>query len=103
MSRSTELRLRKLETLMTPEEPSRCSHIVASPTPEEGDAAIAKLIAEGASPDDVFYRLVPLQPDPTSHMFENHRWEGRWVPKDDRDDAVTPRLTHPAADLRRPK
>ena len=46
-------------------------------SPEEGDAAIADLFAAGASPDDLFIRLVPLGPDPTSAMHENYRWEGR--------------------------
>jgi hypothetical protein len=86
MNRSIEIRLKKLETLMAPQRPPRRSHIVGAPTPEEGDAAIAELIAEGASPDDLFIRLVPLEPDPTSAMHENYRWEGRWVRKDGRTD-----------------
>jgi hypothetical protein len=87
MNRSIEIRLRKLETTrMAAESPPRRSHMVAAPTPEEGDAAIAKLIAEGASPDDMFIRLVPFKPKPGSHMHENYRWEGCWVRKDGRDD-----------------
>jgi hypothetical protein len=88
MNRSIEIRLRKLETRMAPESLPRRSHKVAAPTPEEGDAAIAKLIAEGADPDDLFILLVPAKPDPKSFMFENYRWEGRWVRKDGRDDAA---------------
>jgi hypothetical protein len=87
MNRSIEVRLRKLEkTRMVLESPPRRSHMVAAPNLEEGDAAIAKLIAEGASPDDLFFRLVPITPDPTCHMHDNYRWEGRWVRKDGRDD-----------------
>jgi hypothetical protein len=87
MNRSVEIRLRKLEARMPPEGPPRRIHLVAAPTPEEGDAETAKLIAGGASPDDHFFRIVPFEPDPTSHMHENYRWEGRWVRKDGRDDA----------------
>jgi hypothetical protein len=66
MNRSIEIRLKRLETLMVPKRPPRRSHIVAAPTDEEGDAAIAELIAAGASPDDLFIRLVPFKPDPSS-------------------------------------
>jgi hypothetical protein len=84
MNRSIEVRLRKLENIrMVLESPPRRSHIVAAPTPEEGDAAIAKLIAEGASPDDLFIRLEAGKPDLTSAMHEDYRWEGCWVRKDD--------------------
>jgi hypothetical protein len=91
--KSIETRLRRLEEQTVPEKPPRRSHIVAAYTPEEGDANIAALIANGtADPDDLFIRLVPLEADPDSHMFENHRWEGRWVRKDGRDDAAIARL-----------
>jgi hypothetical protein len=82
MNRSVETRLRKLETRMAPTSPSRRIHRIEGKTPQEQAAAKAKLIAEGASPHDLFVRLVPGEPDPNSPMFENHRWEGRWVPKD---------------------
>jgi hypothetical protein len=85
MNRSIEIRLKKLETTRTTSESlPRRSHLVAAPTPDDGDAAIAKLIAEGASPDDLFWQLVPAEPEPTSSMHENYRWEGRWVRKDGR-------------------
>jgi hypothetical protein len=91
MSRSIEERLVKLETCMAAQKPSRRIHTVAAPTRDEGNAAIAKLIAEGASPDDLFIRLVPGEPDPNSHMYENHRWEGRWMPEDGREDTAKDR------------
>jgi hypothetical protein len=88
MNLSIEKRLRKLETIrMVKETPLREIHLVTAMTPEAGDAAIAKLIAEGASPDDMFIRLVPFKPKPGNHMYENYRWEGRWVRKDGRDEA----------------
>jgi hypothetical protein len=87
--KSIEIRLRRLEEQIVPETPTRRWHIVASRTPEEGDANIAELLANGtAGPDDLFIRLVPLEADPDSHMFENYRWEGRWVPRDGREDAA---------------
>jgi hypothetical protein len=88
MNRSIETRLRKLETTRGEQErPPRNTHFVIAFTPEEGDAAIAKLIAEGASPDDLFIRIEAGKPAPTSAMHEDYRWEGCWVRKDGRDDA----------------
>jgi len=88
MNQSIENRLRKLETTrMVKETPLRRTHIVTAMTPEAGDAAVAKLTAEGASPDDMFIRLEPFEPVPGFHMFEHYRWEGRWVPKDGYDEA----------------
>lgn len=87
---SIKRRLGKLETTVPPggpPRPLRRVHLVDAPTPEEAEANRAKLIAEGASPGDMFIELVPAPPDPTSHMFENYRWEGRWVPKDSGADA----------------
>jgi hypothetical protein len=82
-----------LEERTVPEKPPRRSHIVAGPTRAEADAKIAELLANGtAGPDDFFVRLLALEPDPDSHMFENYRWEGRWVPKDGREDAAIARL-----------
>ncbi len=72
---------------MVQETPSRKTHTVTAMKPQAGDAAIAKLIEEGASPDDMFIRLVPFKPEPGNHMCENYRWEGRWVRKDGRDEA----------------
>jgi hypothetical protein len=87
MNLSIEKRLRKLETIrMVQETPLRGTHIVTAMTPEAGDAAVAKLIAEGASPDDMFIRLEPFEPEPGFHMFDNYRWECRWVRKDGRDE-----------------
>ena len=83
---------------MVQETPLRKTHIVTAMTPEAGEAAIAKLIAEGASPDDMFIRLVPFQPEPGFHMFEGYRWEDRWVPKDGRDDREISRLRALSAD-----
>jgi hypothetical protein len=91
--KSIETRLRRLEEQIVPETPPRRVHIVASPTPEEGDANIDALVAAGeADPGDLFCHLVPGEPDPDSAMFESHRWEGCWVPKDGRDDAAIARL-----------
>jgi hypothetical protein len=92
MNQSIENRLRKLETTrMVKETPLRKTHIVTAMTPEAGDAAIAKLVEEGASPDDMFIRLEPFEPEPGFQMFENYNWEGRWVPKDGYDEAVVVR------------
>jgi hypothetical protein len=66
MSRSIEVRLQKLETLLAPEKPQRRIRLIAFPTREEGDAEIARLKAEGAGPDTLFVRLVGLEPDPGS-------------------------------------
>jgi len=91
--KSIETRLRRLEEQIVPETPPRRSHLVASRTPEEGDANIAALIDTGeAGPDDLFIRLVPFEADPDCHMFKNYNWEGRWVRKDGRDDAAEARL-----------
>ena len=60
MRRSIEIRLKKLEILMSTQTPPRRSHIVAAPTEAEGEAAIAEVIAAGASPDDLFIQLVPF-------------------------------------------
>ena len=65
MSRSIEVRLQKLETLLAPPKMRRI-RLIAAPTREEGDAQIAKLKAEGAGPDTLFVRLVGLKPDPES-------------------------------------
>ena len=87
MSRSIEIRLKRLEAASAPVEAPYRVHIVASRTPEEGDANIAALVAAGeAAPTDFFWRLVPLEADPDSVMHENYRWEGRWVRKDGRTD-----------------
>ena len=85
MNRLIEARLQKLEALFAPEKLPRIRLITAS-TREEQDAEIARLKVEEASPDTLFVRLVPGEPDPGSHMYENYRWEGRWVPKDGRTD-----------------
>jgi hypothetical protein len=60
VNRSIAERLKKLETLMVPEAPLRRWHFVPARTDAERDAAIAELIGEGASPDDVFVELVPF-------------------------------------------
>ena len=81
MNRLIEARLSKLETLLAPKPKPRL-HVLF-----EGDASKAELIAQGdASPDDLFIQIVSGEPDPDSHMHENYRWEGRWVPKDGRTD-----------------
>jgi hypothetical protein len=99
MNQSIENRLRKLETTrMVKETPLRKTHIVTAMTPEAGDAAIAKLVEEGASPDDMFIRLEPFEPEPGFHMFENYNWEGRWVPKDGHDEREIARLRALSAD-----
>ena len=85
---------------MVQETPLRKTHIVTAMTLQAGDAAIAKLIEEGASPDDMFIRLVPFKPEPGFHMFENYRWEGRWVPKDGRNEADVVRQLAMEADRR---
>jgi hypothetical protein len=85
--KSIETRLRRLEEQTVPETPPRHSHIVGGDTRAECRANIAEMIASGAAgPDDFFWCLLPLEPDPDSHMFENYRWEGRWVPKGGRTD-----------------
>jgi hypothetical protein len=90
-----------VEEQTVPEKPTRRWHVVASRTPEEGDANIAALIAAGeADRGDCFIRLVPLEADPDSHMFENYNWEGRWVRKDGRDDAAIARENAEIARLR---
>ena len=87
MSRSIEIRLKRLEEASAPVEEPRRSHIVTGRTREEADANIAALVAAGeAAPTDFFWRLLPLEADPDSVMHENYRWEGRWVRKDGRTD-----------------
>jgi hypothetical protein len=91
MNRSIEVRLSKLESRMPSERPPRRCHIVPGRTQEEEEAEIAKLIAEGASPDDTFWVITPFyrMPDPSSHMHEHCRWDeaaGRWEPEDGRTD-----------------
>jgi hypothetical protein len=82
MSRSIEIRLKRLEEASAPDETPRRSHIVGGATREEVDAKFAAMIAAGeAAPGDFLWRLLPLEADPDSHMHENYRWEGRWVPK----------------------
>jgi hypothetical protein len=83
MSRSIEIRLKRLEAASAPVEEPRL-HVVFGSTPEEAAAEKAKLIAEGvASPDDLFIRIVSGEPDPDCHMYKNYRWENhQWVRKD---------------------
>ena len=62
MNRSIELRLKKLESLATPEGPLRRCHMLAAQTDAEREAAIADLVANGADPDDFFIQLVGAEP-----------------------------------------
>ena len=58
MNRSIEVRLKKLESLTTPEVLLRRCHMFAAQTDAERDAAIADLVGGGADPDDFFIQLV---------------------------------------------
>jgi hypothetical protein len=72
MNRSIEARLSKLETLSAPEKLPRIRLITAS-TPEEADAEIARLKADGAGPETLFVQLVPLEPeDPEEKQEGDH-------------------------------
>jgi hypothetical protein len=62
MNRLIELRLKKLESLATPEGPLRRYHMFAAQTDAERDAAIADMVASGADPDDFFIQLVAAEP-----------------------------------------
>jgi hypothetical protein len=42
---------------------------------QEGDAAIAALIAAGANPDDLSIQLMPFSAEPTSAMHDKYRWD----------------------------
>ena len=75
MNRSIEIRLKRLEDASTPVTSPRRSHVIgleAGQDREAREAAKAELIASGAAdPDDFFWFLLPLEPDPTSAFIDS--------------------------------
>ena len=67
MNRSIEVRLKRLEATSAPVKSPHRSHVIGLETGEDREASKAELIASGAAdPDDFFWFLLPLEPDPTS-------------------------------------